>query len=119
MRNLFSSIAVLAAGLFINTSYAIETPDFLKDLNLHPIQAPPEADQTLTSITELPIQHVEGERFVLPAGEYQGNFVLDISIHLTCEEGAVLDGMGQKNTLNVRAPDAILKTAQCKTQVRI
>lgn len=109
MRNILSFMAVLAAGLLVNTSYAIETPDFLKDLNLHPIQAPPEADQTLISISELPIKHIEGDLFTLPAGRYEGNFVLDLSIHLKCEEGAILDGMGQKNTLNMRAPNAVLE----------
>lgn len=109
MRNLLSMSAIALAMLLFNISYAVETPDFLKDLNLHPIQAAPEADATLTSVSQLPLQHLQDNQFLLPAGQYIGNYVVDLPIHLICAEGAVFDGQGQKNTLNLRAPQVVLE----------
>lgn len=89
---------------------AIVVPDSLKDLQLHAIQPPPDADLTLLPIAKtLPLEHIADNQWRLPKGKYQGNFVLDVPIHLVCEEGAVLDGQGQKNTLNIRAPDTTVE----------
>lgn len=110
MHSIFKLSALLWCAWFSNMSAAIEVPESLRDLNLHAIQAPPDADLSLISITQtLPLEPVQGNQWRLPAGIYQGNFVLDVSIHLTCEDGAVFDGQGQKNTLNLRAPKAVIE----------
>ncbi len=93
-------------------AFASDTPDSLSNLNLHKIQAPPNADATLQSVTTLPLEHLGDSRWRLPAGQYNGNFVLDVPIHLECADGAVLSGNGQKNTLNIRAADATLENCR-------
>lgn len=93
-------------------AFASETPAALSNLNLHKIKAPPNADTTLQSITTLPLEHLGDVRWRLPAGEYVGNFVLDVPIHLECADGVVLSGNGQKNTLNIRAADATLQNCR-------
>lgn len=103
------SAFVLACSMQV---FANQTPDSLSNLNLHAIQAPPDADATLLSVTTLPLEHQGGDHWRLPAGLYAGNFVLDVPIHLECEPGAVLSGTGQKNTLNIRAADATLENCR-------
>lgn len=100
---------VLACSMQV---WAAEIPDSFKDLQLQAIQAPPDADVTLQSVTTLPLQHLSGSRWRLPAGRYTGNFVLDVPIHLECEPGAIFDAGGQKNGLNLRAPDATLENCR-------
>lgn len=96
--------------LVVFQAQAIDVPDFLKDLNLHAIQPPPDADLTLLPVAiHLPLEPIQENQWRLPKGHYQGNFVLDVPIHLVCDEGAVLDGLGQKNVLNIRAPKAIVE----------
>ncbi len=92
--------------------FASDTPDSLSNLNLHPIQAPPDADATLESVTNLPLKPVSETHWRLPAGRYEGNYVLDVPIRLECEEGAVFAGTGKKNTFNIRAADATLENCR-------
>lgn len=91
---------------------AEEIPDSFKDLQLHAIQAPPNADTSLQSVTRLPLQQVSEHHWRLPAGRYTGNFVLDVPIQLECEAGAIFDAGGQKNAINLRAPDARLDSCR-------
>src|SRR5690554_4750189 len=93
-------------------AYAEDVPDSLSSLQLHAIQAPPDADQTLTSVTSLPLEQVADGHWLLPAGVYRGNYVVDVSITLECAEGALFDGGGQKNAINVRASAATLKNCR-------
>ena len=89
-----------------------EVPEAFRDLNLHAIQAPPDADATLQSVTTLPLQQVSENHWRLPAGRHVGNFVMDVPIHLECEEGAVLHADGKKNALNLRAPDVTIENCR-------
>ncbi len=61
------------------------------------------------SITSLPLQAEGDKRWRLPAGEYQGSFSVDQSMHLRCEPGAVLQGQGQGNGLIVSAPEVTIE----------
>lgn len=98
--------------LFTAHSFALAVPEELKNLQLHAIQAPPDADVTLTSITELPLQQLGEGKWQLPAGQYQGNFVIDVPIHLLCADGAVFNGNNVNNTLNIRSPKVILENCR-------
>lgn len=51
----------------------------------------------------------DGDTVRVAAGVYPGNFVINQSIHLRGERGAVLDGQGQGDVLRVRAPDVIIE----------
>jgi nitrous oxidase accessory protein len=60
-------------------------------------------------ITSLPLQ-AEGEnRWRLPAGEYRGSFSVDQPMHILCEPGAVLQGLGQGNGLLISAPEVTIE----------
>lgn len=98
-----------ALGL-IAPAYADEqVPESLRNVQLHEIQAAPDADLTLQSINQLPLEKVSAGHWRLPAGDYLGPFVIDQSITLECANGANLRGIGQGNTLNIRAPDVTLQ----------
>lgn len=88
---------------------AEDVPESLRGLQLHTIQAPPDADQHLTSITQLPLEQRSAQQWYLPAGDYQGNFVIDVPIELECAKGAVFRAANTKNALNIRAADVTLK----------
>ena len=64
-----------------------EVPEVMRSIGLFPIKAPPGADQSLMSVTKLPLQRVSDSHWMLPKGEYKGNYVVDVPIHLECEEG--------------------------------
>ncbi|WP_211829518.1 nitrous oxide reductase family maturation protein NosD [Kistimonas asteriae] len=49
-----------------------------------------------------------GDRVVLQAGTYRGNFVIRQSITLTGEPGAVIDGNGINDALRIQAPDVVI-----------
>lgn len=57
------------------------------------------------AISELPLRADGDNRWVLPAGEYTGQFFIDEPMHLRCEKGAVLLAGGQGHGLNIRAPN--------------
>lgn len=107
MRYIFSALVLLLS--FNQALHANEAPESIRHLQNHKLQAPPNADQSLISVTELPITHIQGNQWQLPKGEYQGHYVLDVPIHLICEEGAAFDGMGENNALNIRAPNSVLE----------
>lgn len=94
------------------TAQAIQVPESVSDLQLHAIQAPPDADQSLISVTTLPLEQLGENAWRLPSGTYHGNFVLDVPIALECADGAVFDAQGQKNAMNIRAPGATLKNCR-------
>ncbi|BBP53449.1 copper-binding periplasmic protein [Pseudomonas sp. St386] len=56
-------------------------------------------------ITELPLQTNGDRRWILPAGDYPGQFSVDQSMQIECAEGAVIDAQGQGNALFISAPD--------------
>ena len=95
-----------AALIFVLPAYAAEAvPDALKNVQLHTIQAAPDADLKLQSISNLPLEKISEQHWRLPAGDYVGHFVVDQSITLECAEGAYLRAGGMDNALNIRAPD--------------
>lgn len=112
VKNVLPVAVTLLAMLLVPAANASQVPDYVSDLQLHAIQAPPEADQSLISITTLPLQPVADNHWLLPAGTYTGNHVVDVSITLECAPGAVLDAGGQKNALNIRAPKVTLKNCR-------
>ncbi|MCF7203022.1 NosD domain-containing protein, partial [Pseudomonas oligotrophica] len=60
-------------------------------------------------ITELPLEPAGDNRWVLPGGEYSGQFIIDRPMHLRCAAGAVLDAQGQGNALEVAAAGVVLE----------
>lgn len=56
-------------------------------------------------ITELPLQTNGDQRWILPAGDYSGQFSVDQSMQIECAEGAVINAQGQGNALFISAPD--------------
>ena len=95
-----------AALLLVMPAYAAEqVPDALKNVQLHTIQAAPDADLKLQSISNLPLEKISEQHWRLPAGDYVGHFVVDQSITLECAEGAYLRAGGRDNALNIRASD--------------
>src|SRR5690554_6293695 len=95
-----------AALLLVMPAYAAEqVPDALKNVQLHTIQAAPDADLKLQSISNLPLEKISEQHWRLPAGDYVGHFVVDQSITLECAEGAYLRAGGRDNALNIRAAD--------------
>ena len=111
-RFTLGAAGVLLAMQLMAGAYAVEAPESLRDLQLHAIQAPPDSDPSLTSVTSLPLEQVADGHWLLPAGVHQGNFVVDVSITLECADGALFDGGGQKNALNIRAPAVTLKNCR-------
>ena len=66
------------------------------------------AHASLQSIDSLPLQ-AEGDSWILPAGEYSGQFVIETPIHLRCASGAVLQSGGQGNALTIRAAEVTIE----------
>ena len=60
------------------------------------------------TIDSLPLR-AEADLWILPPGEYSGQFVLDTPVHLRCEPGAVLDSAGKGNLLTIRAADVTIE----------
>lgn len=56
------------------------------------------------AITELPLQSNGDNRWLLPAGEYSGQFYISAPMHLRCEDGVVFLAQGRGNALTVQAP---------------
>ena len=71
------------------------------------------------SLAALPLQQAEGEnRWILPAGEYLGQYIIDQPLTLTCAAGAVLNGQGQGNLLTVRAPNVTIEGCELRDSGR-
>ncbi len=66
-------------------------------------------------ITELPLQTNGDQRWILPAGDYSGQFSVDQSMQIECAEGAVINAQGQGNALFISAPDVRIEGAHCST----
>ncbi len=77
-------------------------------MQLHEIQAAPDADLELQSITSLPLEHISATHWRLPAGDYVGRYVIDQTMTLECAQGAYLSAGGMGNALNIRAPDVAI-----------
>jgi len=105
-RTVFSIVAFCATSMAIAGQ---QVPEAVQHLQLHAIQAAPDADKSLISITTLPIEQINEHAWRLPAGEYHGNFVIDVPIQLECAAGAVFNADGLKNAINIRAPDVTLQ----------
>lgn len=108
---------VICFVAFFATSMAIaaqvpDVPEAANHLQLHAIQAAPEADTSLISITTLPIEQINEHVWRLPAGVYHGNFVIDVPVQLECAAGAVFNANGHKNAINIRAHDVTLKNCR-------
>lgn len=61
------------------------------------------------AITDLPLQTAGDNRWVLPAGEYRGQFLIDESLHLHCDPGAVLQAQGQGHALTITAANVTVE----------
>lgn len=57
-------------------------------------------------IADLPLQAQGENRWLLPAGEYHGQFVIDQPMQLRCAPGAVLRADGQGSALIIEASDS-------------
>ncbi len=102
-------ITYSAALLLVLPVYAAEeVPDELKNVQLHEIQAAPDGDLGLQSITSLPLEHVSATHWRLPAGDYVGHYVIDQTMTIECAPGAHLRADGTGNALNIRAADVTL-----------
>ena len=55
-------------------------------------------------------QASQGDRIILNAGRYTGNFLIDKSLIIECKNGAVLSGGGQGNTLRVTAKNVTINS---------
>lgn len=66
-------------------------------------------DAVERAITELPLQPDGDNRWVLPVGEYAGQFSIDEPMHIRCENGAVLQAEGQGHGLNIRASNVTVE----------
>lgn len=60
------------------------------------------------AIDQLPLQ-LDGDIRTLPAGTYHGSFAIDHPLHLRCEPGALIDGLGTGSTLHVRVPGVTIE----------
>ncbi|WP_417778050.1 nitrous oxide reductase family maturation protein NosD [Stutzerimonas xanthomarina] len=65
-------------------------------------------------ITSLPLQAQGENRWILPAGEYTGQFTIDQSLELRCAPGAVIEAQGQGNALTVRAPEVTIEGCELR-----
>ncbi len=63
----------------------------------------------LQSISTLPLQPVSEGQWVLPAGEYRGQFYINDSMAIRCEPGAILDAQGSGDVLRLQAPEIRLE----------
>ncbi len=61
------------------------------------------------AITELPLRSEGDGRWILPAGDYAGQFLIKESLHVRCEQGAVIRAQGQGHALNISAPDVVVE----------
>lgn len=61
------------------------------------------------NIIDLPLSADSGNRWTLPEGEYQGQFLIDQPIHLRCEDGAILRGQGTGHLIEIKALDVTIE----------
>lgn len=61
------------------------------------------------NITDLPLFPDSDNRWSIPKGEYEGQFLIDQPIHLRCADGAVLSGQGAGHVVEIKAPDVTLE----------
>lgn len=67
------------------------------------------AQAALQPISALPLQAQGENLWLLPAGEYRGQFHIDQPMHLRCAAGAVLQAEGQGSALTIEAHDVTVE----------
>jgi len=70
--------------------------------------------QAVQPVTELPLQSDGENRWVLPAGEHRGQFVIDEPLHLRCERGAILSAQGVGHAINIRAANVVIEGCEIR-----
>lgn len=65
-------------------------------------------------ISSLPLQAAGDNRWILPAGEYSGNFRIDQPIQLQCAPGAVLSSGGQGSVLFIGADNVVVENCELR-----
>ena len=75
--------------------------------NTHSVENVKELKQALK-------QASSGDHILLAKGIYPGNFVIEHSLTLHCEDGATLDGQHQNDTLRIKAPHVTIQ--HCRIQ---
>lgn len=61
------------------------------------------------NIIDLPLSADSDNRWILPEGEYQGQFLIDQPIHLRCADDAILSAQGSGHVVEITAPDVTLE----------
>lgn len=99
----------LALSLLVSPGSAqeSETPTDLS--SHHPGAAEGTAVQAGAELSERIAAARGGETIVLSAGEYAGNFEIDVPMTLTAEAGAVLNGSGTGTVLTVLASGVVIR----------
>lgn len=67
------------------------------------------AAQAALNITDLPLRPEGDNRWVIPVGDYRGQFFIEEPMHIRCEKGAVFQALGQGNALSIRAPNVTVE----------
>ena len=61
------------------------------------------------SFSDLPLEPETDNRWLLPAGEYSGQFIVDRSMHVRCAAGAVLDGQARGSAVQISVADVTVE----------
>lgn len=61
------------------------------------------------SIQESINNALEGDKVIVKKGQYHGNLIINKSINLTGEEGTVIAGSGEGNTIEITAPNVTIE----------
>ncbi|MDX3773601.1 nitrous oxide reductase family maturation protein NosD [Chromatiaceae bacterium AAb-1] len=69
----------------------------------------PAASAELSAITTLPLQQTADGHYHLAAGVYTGSFVIEQSMKLVCEPGAILDAAGSGHGIIIQASQVRLQ----------
>lgn len=60
-------------------------------------------------VSELPLKSNGDSQWILPSGEYIGQFTIDQPMHLRCADNAVFDAQGQGNALEIAVAGVTLE----------
>lgn len=63
-------------------------------------------------LSKIIISASSGDQLIIAKGIYKGNFIIDKSIALTCQQGAQLNGNHRSNTLTIRAAKVTVENCQ-------
>ncbi len=95
IRPALKLLSALAAAVALNLPHGVIAADWTAN--------PDEPLQALIDRT------AAGDTVRLPAGRYRGPFRLDRTLRLTGESGAVIDGGGTGNAIELRAPQSVIE----------